>query len=110
MARSGGSMHDELRLEFPYAYHDRRAIPHIKPVVTEVRVRFLEPALVPARIGARAEEVGSHVVVTAMHAPLQVAKITHDDRRPLLNSSGNSFHAGLQTERRGTVIPQSCLR
>jgi hypothetical protein len=47
-------------------------------VVVEVGVPGQEPALVPAGIAARAEEVSPHIVVQAVDLPAKLAKVIHD--------------------------------
>lgn len=52
-------------------------------------MRGEQAALVPARIAARAEEVGAHIVIHAADFPAELAKVGHDFRTDEARRTGD---------------------
>lgn len=78
MTGLGGGVNDVGGFQGGQAFQHGLAIPDVEFVMAERGVQAFEPLLIPARVSLRPEEVGTHVVVNAMHLPAKLAEIIDD--------------------------------
>src|SRR6266568_1124256 len=95
MAGLGGGMDDEGGALSVQQGFKGGAVADVQFVVAEILVGSQQPALVPAGVASRAEELSPHVVVNPMDFPAELGEVIHHFRAD--ESGGTGYEEAHRT-------------